>query len=56
MRQHDRLEAQDDPFDIDIGEDEDDEDVDEDDDEGEDEEEDGWQVGRISRGRLTLYG
>ena len=45
MPPQDTLEAQDDPFDIDVGDDDDEEDE-EDEEEGEEEEEGGWQVSR----------
>ena len=45
MPHPDAFTAQDDPFDIDVGEDEDDEDEDGEEDEDEPEDEGGWQVG-----------
>jgi hypothetical protein len=49
--------AQEDPFDIDIGdEDEDEDDIDQDEDDEDDEEEGGWQVGDARAAGLTLYG
>jgi hypothetical protein len=59
MPHHPTLQAQDDPFDIDVG-DEDDDEQDEDDEEDDDQEEGEWQVGRaVSSGSvpgLTLHG
>jgi len=56
MAQHDRLEAQEDPFDMDIGEEDEEDEIDEDEDHDDDEEEEGgWQVGK-PRCRLDLYG
>ena len=44
MLNHEPLRAQDDPFDIDVGEDEEEDGEDEDEDDGDEDEEGGWQV------------
>ena len=58
MPYDDTLQAQDDPFDIDVGDDDEEDEGDYEGEEGDDEgdEEGGWQVGRAGGPGLTLYG
>jgi hypothetical protein len=54
MPHHDTLQAQDHPFDIDVGDEDDDDDQDEEEEDGDEEEEGGWQVGPIRGSRLDF--